>query len=302
LSDLLRYDGQRLRSYLITDPSYPNPLINGDALNTQATDVVRLDPAVREPYTIQYSFGVEQQLAKRTTVAATYSGTIGIGLFRSRDINAPLGPDYLVRPDPALGVIRQIESSGRQMGNTLDLTLRGQVTHFFTGLIQYTLSRTHNSTGGITWFPANQYDLSGEWSLADFDQRHRLNLLENFNAGKLFNLGMGLTVASGKPYSLTTGEDPYHTGLANARPVGVPRNSLEGPGFVDLDLRWSHDFYLNRIKKDKGMVTTVAFDAFNMLNHVNYIAYVGNLSSPFFERAVSAQPTRRLQLTLRFKF
>jgi len=50
------------------------------------------------------------------------------------------------------------------------------------------------------------------------------------------------------------------------------------------------------------MVTTVGFDAFNVLNHVNYVAYVGNLSSPFFGTAVSAFPTRRLQLGLRFKF
>jgi hypothetical protein len=43
-------------------------------------------------------------------------------------------------------------------------------------------------------------------------------------------------------------------------------------------------------------------DAFNLLNHVNYTSYIGNLSSPFFGRAVSAQPPRRLQLSARFAF
>ena len=42
--------------------------------------------------------------------------------------------------------------------------------------------------------------------------------------------------------------------------------------------------------------------AFNLLNRVNYTSYVGNLSSPFFGRAVSAQPPRRLQLSARFAF
>jgi hypothetical protein len=43
-------------------------------------------------------------------------------------------------------------------------------------------------------------------------------------------------------------------------------------------------------------------DAFNALNHVNYSYYVGNLSSPFFGEAVSAQPPRRVQFSLRVRY
>jgi hypothetical protein len=265
---------------------------------------VRFDSALREPYTLQYSFSLERQLAKRTTLAVTYYGSVGVHLFRSRDINAPLPPLYApsVVPDPAFGVIRNIESTGRQSGNSLEITLRGQMFRRFAGLIQYTLNRTDNNTGGINWLPANQYTLAGEWSRADFDQRHRFNMLESFSPGKSFTLGIGLTLATGKPYTITTGTDDFNTGLNNARPAGVPRNSLQGPGYADLDLRLSRDFYLNREKKEKGMMTTFAFDAFNALNHVNYVAYIGNQSSPFFGRPVSALPSRRLQLTARFKF
>ena len=302
LGDLLLYNGQRLRSYLISNPAYPNPLAALGSLDGLPTNVERLDPTVREPYTIQYSIGVERQIAKKTTASITYTGSRGIGLFRSRDVNAPMAPDYLTRPVPSSGAIYQIESSGRQVGNSLDFTLRGDMTHYLSGLVQYTLSRTDNNTGGITWLPANQYDLSGEWSRADFDQRHRLRLLESFNPGKLFTLGVALTATSGKPYSMTTGQDLYHTGLANARPPGVPRNSLEGPAFADLDLRLSRDFVLKKVGKEKSPVATLAFDAFNVLNHVNYAAFEGDLTSPFFGRAVSALPTRRLQLTLRFQF
>jgi len=52
-------------------------------------------------------------------------------------------------------------------------------------------------------------------------------------------------------------------------------------------------------KKDGGLKATLAIDAFNVLNRVNYSFFVGNLSSPFFGRAVSAQPPRRLQLSFR---
>ena len=108
-------------------------------------------------------------------------------------------------------------------------------------------------------------------------------------------------MSSGKPYSLTTGLDTFGTGQFNARPSAVSRNTLQGPGYTDLDLRLSRDFFLTK-KKDKGMVATVSLDAFNIFNHVNYVAYVGDQGSPFFGQAVSAFPARRVQLTGRFKF
>jgi len=90
--------------------------------------------------------------------------------------------------------------------------------------------------------------------------------------------------------------------MANARPPGVPRNSLQGPGYADVDRRWSRDFYLSRAKKDKGAVATLGVDAFDLLNHVNYQGYVGVLTSPFFGKPISAQPSRRLQVSFRFRF
>ena len=82
----------------------------------------------------------------------------------------------------------------------------------------------------------------------------------------------------------------------------MPRNSLQGPGYADVDLRWSRDFYLVHAKKDKGPVATLGLDAFDILNHVNYAGYVGVQTSPFFGRPVSALPVRRLQASLRFRF
>ncbi len=302
IGNVLLYDGQRIQSYLLIDPSYPDPFVNGVTLASQPTNIVEFDPSIREPYTIQYSIGVERQINKRLTIAATYSGSRGVDLFRSVDINAPLGPDYLTVPNPVFGFVQQIESAGRQAGNSLDITVRGSLTRRLSGLIQYTLGSTYNNTGGINWYPASQFDFSGEWGRADFDQRHRLNLLESYNAGKSFTIGVGLALATGKPYTETTGLDPFHTGLANERPDGVSRNSLQGPGTANVDLRVSRDFFLSKDKKEKGKVITIGVDAFDVINHVNFTGYVGDLSSPFFGQAVSAFPTRRLQLTTRFKF
>jgi hypothetical protein len=101
---------------------------------------------------------------------------------------------------------------------------------------------------------------------------------------------------------VTTGRDDNHDGLALDRPSGVRRNSLEGPGYLGLDLRLSKDFILEGSKKDKSPKITGALDAFNVINRVNYSGYIGNLSSPFFGHAIASQPARRLQLSMRFTF
>jgi Carboxypeptidase regulatory-like domain len=299
--DLLRYDGQRLLQYVVTNPGFPNPWLG---LQPQASPsaIVRLAPDVRIPYLMQFGIGVERQLQKSTTLTINYTGGDTVGVFRSRDVNAPLPPLYGGRPDPDYSVVRQIESSGRLESHSLEIGVRGDVTRYFSGLMQYTLGHAYNNTGGINAFPANNYALSGEWGRADFDQRHRFNLLGTIKPGKLFNLGVGVFLNTGRPYSLTTGHDDYHVGSATARPPGVGRNTLQGPGYAEYDLRWFRDFKLAQPRNEVAPTITVSVDAFNMLNHVNYTGYIGTLSSPFFGRAVSAQPPRRLQFSTRFAF
>jgi len=298
--DLLRFDGQHLLRFLVDNPPFPDPLVSG-SLPPAAPGVVRLDPLVKIPYQLQYSTGVEQQIGKSMTLAASYVGNVFVSSFRSRDINAPLAPLYLARPSPAFGQIREIESAGRGLSNALEITLRGNVKRFL-GMAQYTFSKAMNNTGGITWFPANSNTLAGEWARADFDQRHRLHFMGAVNSGLWLNLGIALQVASGKPYSETTGQDANNDGLALDRPTGIARNSLEGPALAQLDLRWSKDFLLSPKRKDKGPIATMSLDAFNAFNHSNYISYVGTLGSPFFGKAVAANPNRRIQLSFRFRF
>jgi hypothetical protein len=303
--DLLRYDGQRLLQYVLTDPPYPAPGATGP------TSIVRLDPTVKLPFLLQYGFGVERQLRKATMLSVNYYGTRGVNLFRSRDVNAPPPPFYLTRPDARYSVWRQIESSADLKSNSVEVALRGNVTRYFTGMIQYTLAKAYNSVGGnslagarasLNSFPANSYDLTGEWARADYDQRHRFNLLGTLTPNRNFKLGVAVGLYSGMPYTMTTGRDDNHDSFANDRPAGVPRNSLHGPAYADLDLRWSRDFFLVRAKKDKGPTATLGLDAFNVLNHVNDSGYVGVLSSPFFGKPVAALPARRLQASLRFRF
>jgi hypothetical protein len=186
--------------------------------------------------------------------------------------------------------------------HSLEFGLRGNITPYFTGMVQYVFGDARNDTNGITAFPANSHDLTGEWGRADFDLRHRFNLLGAIKAGKYFNLGVALAINSGAPYTIITGRDDNNDSLTLERPSGVGRNTMEGPGYAQLDLRWSRDFRLNKQKKDEGPKLTVGLNALNVTNHVNFAGYVGNQNSPFFGQAVAARPSRRLQLSLKFAF
>jgi hypothetical protein len=251
---------------------------------------------------LHFSLGLERQISAKSTLTVTYSNSRGVHQFFSRDINAPLPPLYGARPDSAFGAIRQYEAAGRRVNNSLRVQYRGELTHYFTGMAQYRLGSAHDNTDGIGYYPSNQYDLSGEWARSNWDRRNNFELLGTFRPGKLLNLGMGLSLRSGSPYTMTTGLDNYHDGMANERPLGVPRNSLQSTGFAAMNLRWSKDFRLVKSKGEKGPTLTPAVDAFNVTNRVNFGGYVGNLTSPLFGLPTYADSARRLQLSIRFQF
>jgi hypothetical protein len=134
-------------------------------------------------------------------------------------------------------------------------------------------------------------------------RRSRVESLLQFKANDWVNLGVSVSLGSGRPYSLRTGTDDFHTGQTNARPPGVTRNTLQGPGYASVDVRWSHEFALvEQPKQGDGASITFGVDAFNFGNRVNYSGYVGTLTSPFFGRAISAQPPRRIQLSAGLQF
>jgi hypothetical protein len=301
IGDLLHFNGVNLLRYIVDQPlvSYPiNPL----ALAQVPSSVVTLDSHARIPYSIQYSIGVERQVTAKSTASAVYIGNRGMDSFRSIDANAPLlvGGNY-VRPNPTLGQDRQIQSEGYLKGNALELTFRGKPSKYFAGQVQYTLSRTYNNTSGITFFPANSYDAAADWERSDNDRLHKFDLLASSQPTHYFTFGAALSLYAGKPVTITTGADNNHDGIINDRPLGVARNTMPGPGLINLDLNLSHDFALSK-KKKESKVLAVTLNSFNVLNHPNYVTYVGTITSPLFGLPVAAQPPRRMQLDLQFKF
>ncbi len=299
IADVLHSQPGGLTKIVITDPGYPDPFASA-AGTVPPPSIVQLAPDVRIPQSIQYSVSFDHQVKKTTTVSMSYTGARGHSLFRSRDINAPPPPLYLTRPDPAYGVIRQVESNGRQSADSFGVTLRGRMTAWFNGQMQYTLSRTYNDTAGINAFPANDYDLSGEWARADVDRRHRFVMVGTVTGVKIVDLGVALTLNSAGPYTQTIGGDPYNNGRGRARLPGIARNTLIAGDLATLDLHASRDLKLGAPKS--GHELTLGADGFNLLNRVNYASYVGIISSPLFGTPVSARSARQFQFSIRYKF
>jgi hypothetical protein len=299
--DILRFNGSRLRRYVLSGASVPQDVGSFDGTGFP-TSIHRLDPTAELPGIAQFGASVERQISKRSLLSVAYNGTRGVQQFRSRDGNSPLPPSFAGRPDPGVNVLRYIESAGRLEGNSLEVTLRGDIAPRVSGMAQYVFGRTMTDTGGLNWFPASSFTPAGEWGRADTDRRHQFNFLGTVSAHRWLNLGVAASVLSSPPFNITTGRDENADGMAIDRPVGVSRNTGRGPGMIGVDVRWYREFRFEPSKKEKSPSVTLSIDAFNVLNRVNYQNYVGALTSPFFGRAVGTLSARRLQLGLRMQF
>lgn len=294
--DIIRFNGQNLRTYILTPPNLiPTP--------QTPTSVHQLEPNIQLPVIWQFSQSLERQLTKKTLLAITYTGIRGLRQFRSRDANAPLPEtNFLTRPNPQRNALRQIESAGRLANNSLEIQIRGTLAPRLTGLAQYTLAKTESNTGGLLYFPADNYNPQEEWSRADGDRRHVFNLLANAPLHPWLNLGVAVQLQSAPPFNITTGRDDNRDGLPLDRPANLPRNAGIAAPTYTLDLRYYKELKLDKSKKDKSPTLTLALDAFNALNKTNPDSFAGALSSPFFGRPLTTLPARRLQLSARISF
>ena len=89
--------------------------------------------------------------------------------------------------------------------------------------------------------------------------------------------------------------DP-NTGLA-LRQGDLGRNALRGFGLWQWDFAVHRDFAIH-----DQLVLQFRSELFNVLNHPNYVTYIGAMSSSLFGEPVAAQPPRRMQLDVQFKF
>jgi carboxypeptidase family protein len=296
----LLYDGVRLLEFVIINPSFPTPPATSA---TAPPSVTRAAADLRAPYAAQVSLSVERELKPGANLTVEYQLLRGVHLLRSRNLNSPRNG---VRPNASLLNLNQVESSASSRSHALSLTWRGGVGRWFKGMAQYTLSRTEDDTDGLFELPADNFDLRPEWGRADFDRRHRFNLAGTFEPPGAWRLGTFVTLGSGEPYNITTGRDDNGDSVANDRPAGVTRNTGDGPGLAQVDLRVTKLFRAPRLVDRRRDPTSnnleFSADFFNLFNRVNFENFIGVQSSPFFGRANGARQARTIQLSTRYKF
>jgi hypothetical protein len=199
-------------------------------------------------------------------------------VVRARDINAPLPGSITAlnpigtRPLGNIGEIYQYESSGKFDQNQFFVAINNRFSRTISFFSSYSLSKTQNDTdgqgGGL--FPANSWDLSGEYGRAAFDVRHRFTFAGTITLPwQQISLNPFIMVTSGRPFNITTGQDTnldrQFTERPSFAPAGadcndpniactafgnfnrnpapgeplIPRNYGEGPGFFSVNMRIS---------------------------------------------------------------
>ena len=300
--DLARYQFAAERKLLLTT-GICYPTCTAAQLDAQPPSLSNYASGVHAPMQAYFSLSIERQLTKNSTITLGYNGYRGWHALRAIDINAPLPPfTSATRPNPNVSQVLQLQSGGYQKTDSLSLNYRGRIGKVFSGNVQYTWQHADANTVWSYFTPQNMYKPNDEWSRSNFDQRHHLALFGTFYPDKPLTLGVGFYANTPLPYTITTGTDDYHTGLFNARPTGVPRNSLNGGDYQDVQLRLNYTRKLHPTVKDSETAVEFSLSSFNTFNRANYDNYEGVLGSQHFKQPTSANDPRMLQLSASYSF
>ncbi len=263
----LRYNGADQREFVVRNPKFLESVPLLDRLERDhASEIVRrTDANLRAPYLIQTAIGLERHLPWNLTVSTTFVNSHAVHLLRSRNISAPTALSGAKGLNPLN--VYEYESTGILNQNQIITN----VARRFTGKVSlfgyYVYNRARGDTDGPGTFPANEYDLRGEYGRAAIDIRHRVVIGGSTLAPLGFTLSPFLVGRSGAPFNITTGVDSNADALFTERPgfastltgpnvvatrfgnfdIGpgvatIPRNYGQGPAFFTLNVRASRTF------------------------------------------------------------
>jgi len=234
-------------------------------------------------------------------------------------------PSIVRTPYFGFAQLFQAQDSVSSNYHSLQAKLDKRFSHGLSFLTSYTWSHSidgasvffGSGANATTIFPQDNYNLSAERGRSDFDIRHRLSFSFNYDVpvwrslpsvlGKGWELGGILTLQTGQPFSVLTGESLSGTGLGNDRPnlVGDPnrgphtvqqwfntsafalnapltfgnagRNIVTGPGYRDFDFSLIKNTQLG----DKVKAQFRA-EFFNIVNHPAFAIPSNILAAPNF--------------------
>ncbi len=328
-------------------PVYPNVLSAPPALSRRP-DIFVFAPDYVQPLTHQWSFNIDTQLGANYAITVGYLGVRGEHLSRTRDINlsAPgeIQASYAdgtpvtflrysgTRPNPNFGRISLFDSGADSIYHGAFVQLTKRFSKSFSVQGSYTFSHAIDDAPDFTSVVVGADDLKNaaytvypnlERGRANSDVRHRFVLaglwqidyaksLQNPVARALlrgYEFSTITQLQSGRPFTINAGNDPNNDGNSRTdRPPYVGRNTLDGPGFASVDVRFARDLSIWERARLRLM-----FEAFNLTNRANFSSiltaqYNYNATTRVFAPAAGfGTPTatsdpRILQLSAKFTF
>jgi hypothetical protein len=322
-TDILKLDRENNPALM---PVFPN-VFPQTLASRPPRDIVILDPAFRNPHSVQATVGVEHSMFG-LTFDADFVYLRGVGLLSLVDTNAPASirkpfvrPRSVTEADatrpitPVTNGFREIVALGNE-GKSSYRAMQIKVNRSagpVVGMVAYTLAKAEDQallvrTLGASdkyWreeylLPEDSRNLDAEKGPADNDVRHNLSigLTWQVPGGRRGLNGLALSgigvFRSSRPYTIMWGDDRNGTTQNDARPGD--RNSARGDTYQTIDLALTKQF------RTHGKSVEARVEAFNILSATNYDEYDGVLLSPSFAKPVSAFPRRRVQLAAVVKF
>ena len=271
----------------------------------------------------------QAQIDRLTPDVRTRMEIMGIPDFVIDNIILPAGiaaiPSIARTPFFGYAQLFQAEDTISSQYNSLQVKVDKRFSHGLSSLLAYTWSHSidgasvffGSGANATTIFPQDNYNLEAERGNSDFDIRQRLSwsFLYQLPAsqrlpkalGQGWQLGGILSLQTGQPFSVLTGQDNSSTGLGNDRPnvIGDPnvgshgvnrwfntdaftpnlpltfgnagRNIAVGPGFHNFDFS---------VTKNMKIAETVNLqfraEFFNITNHPNFALPANILAAPNF--------------------
>lgn len=228
------------------------------------------------------------------------------------------------RIDPRFDAIYQLENSASSTYHGLTLALNKRLSNEFELLASYTLSKTIDDASDFNEQPVNPYDLRAERALSRQDVRQR------FVLSALFDLPFGdeeekgsskesndlwgtilshiemapiITLSSGRPVDVLTGADEERSRAfpLASRPLGLPRNSLRTPPFINVDLR-----ALKYLPFGERRRLDFVVEFFNLFNHPNVLSlnpFYGSGTTPLstFGAPTAFAAPRQIRFSIDFE-
>ncbi len=283
-----------------------------------------MDPHMKNAYSEQGNFEIEQQLGANATLSVGYQHVRGLHLIISVDQNVPsctaVGTNDGCRPNLTYGNDSQYSSLADSHYDGAHISFVQRPTKWGSYRVSYTYSKALDDVSEFFFSaPINNFNIWQDYGRSDDDQRSRVaaegTIHSSFSDAKStwehlshgFQLTTSLTAYSPLPFNITTGANTIQGTAARPTINGVFINRNVGQGFsiVNLGVRVSRTFALS--ERTKLMMLA---ESFNTLNHVNVTTVNGVFGTgvyptsplPTFRQITAVSDPRTFQLGIRLSF